>query len=379
MRAANGRRDRQVRQARSALLVGLVLLGVAQVGLLAVQKRYPFTLDPEPGYRLAHLRQQRAERPNQPLVLMLGSSRVRNGFRLEGAPPCRLADGREAMLYNFGLTAMGPANQLLFLHRLVRQGLRPDWLFLEYYPPMQSAHQSEPEANQMQLCRLEWEDLPMMSRYRDEGQLIYRRWLRTRLVPWFNSRAVLINEYLPWWLPYRRRWYDSWLPADRSGWSPYVENTNEAEHRDRLGRLQATARNHYWPGGHTEPSPRGRQAQREILELCSREKISVVIVLLPEGPVLRDLYPPGVMDEARTYLAQLRRDFGVHVVDVRDWMSEEDFTDSIHLTPASSAVFTNRFVREVLQPLLLGKPAVPSPSEPLPASPVGPSFQVPSG
>ena len=46
------------------------------------------------------------------------------------------------------------------------------------------------------------------------------------------------------------------------------------------------------------------------------------------------------------------------VIDARRWVADDGFADAHHLLPGGAADFTNRFGREVLQPLLEGGAAV---------------------
>src|SRR4051812_49644316 len=88
------------RRARSDVLWCLGGFCLLQVGLVVAMEHWrPEYRDLEYGVKRALLRQRLQEQPGRPLVLVLGSSRVFNGFRPE-VLPC--PPGGEAVYFNFG-------------------------------------------------------------------------------------------------------------------------------------------------------------------------------------------------------------------------------------------------------------------------------------
>jgi hypothetical protein len=69
-----------------------------------------------------------------------------------------------------------------------------------------------------------------------------------------------------------------------------------------------------------------------------------------EGAHLRNGCAPS------TPSTQNRRecDYGLPVIDAREWMGEEDFIDGHHLLPDGAAAFTRRFGAEALAPVFAG-------------------------
>src|SRR5262249_45118733 len=98
------------------------------------------------------------------------------------------------------------------------------------------------------------------------------------------------------------------------------------------------------------------QAMRDMLKLCRRKKIAVVLVALPEGPDFRSWYSPAARSKWRGVLDGLRQEFGVPVVDAREWSLEDDFADGFHLNWNGAAAFTRRLGRDVIEPLLREPP-----------------------
>ena len=46
-------------------------------------------------------------------------------------------------------------------------------------------------------------------------------------------------------------------------------------------------------------------------------------------------------------LADLRREWGVPVIDARDWVADKDLWDTHHLLPEGAEVYTDRLGREL--------------------------------
>ena len=94
------------------------------------------------------------------------------------------------------------------------------------------------------------------------------------------------------------------------------------------------------------------RAVREFLDLCRRRKIGVTLVLMPESSAFRSWYSPQATARLDAFLADLRRDGGVAVVDARDWVADQGFFDGHHLLASGALTFTRRFGREVYRPFL---------------------------
>src|SRR5207302_250325 len=108
---------------------GLLFFILIQIAwIVALEGPWLELRDPEFAYRLARLREARAERPDSPLLLILGSSRAAAGFRPAALPSCRLPDGREPLVFNFALVGSGPIEELLCWRRLREARIRPDYV-----------------------------------------------------------------------------------------------------------------------------------------------------------------------------------------------------------------------------------------------------------
>jgi hypothetical protein len=97
------------------------------------------------------------------------------------------------------------------------------------------------------------------------------------------------------------------------------------------------------------------RALHDLVGACVENHIPVALVMLPDHSAFRACVPPPVEAHATAYLVRLGRELGLPIVDVRDWVADEDFLDLSHCLPRAAGPFTARFGREVLYPLLQGR------------------------
>jgi hypothetical protein len=303
--------------------------------------------DPEYGWRLGGLQKLRAAGPARPLVVLLGSSRVAMGLRpavLDGGPPSPL-------VFNFAQVGSGPVMQLWCLKRLLADGVRPDWVLFEYWPAFACQEGPCAEETHLDVNRLGWRDLPLLSRYSAQPRRLYRTWWEAQLAPAFSHRFLLLSQYAPRWLPYTLRMDISWSELDAYGWLP-APVSGAAGYAARVRK----ARNYYEPVFSAYHfSAQADRAVRELVVICRRQGIKVAGLYLPEAAFFRDWYQPVLGRQIDTYLGRLRRECAVPVIDLRGWCAEKDFVDGFHLHPEGARAFTQRFGREVLGPLLRGR------------------------
>jgi hypothetical protein len=341
--------------ARNALLWALALFVCGQAALaVGIERSRPELRDPEYGYKLARLRACLARNPGRPLLLVLGSSRTELGFRPRLVPPARAPAGREPVVFNFGLSGSGPVLELLYLRRLLREGIRPDWLLIEILPPALHQEESNSEADRYQVERLQWTDLKAIRPYRsgDPDRLV-RDWSQARLLPTFANRFGILSRFAPTWLPWYCRQDQIWHDMDDVGWVRYPRlSVPEAEYRRSVERTRVeydASLNGFRVSGQPD------RALRELLATCRHEGVAAALFLMPEGSEFRSWYSPVMEAAVEAYLAGIRRDYGIPVVDARTWVPDKFFTDSHHLFPRGAALFTERFAREAVLPLLEGR------------------------
>jgi hypothetical protein len=345
------RRPRRAPGPRATLVWGLLCFAGLQLALaVAVEVWFPVLRDPEYGYKLAGLRRCLAQAPGRPLVLVLGSSRVGMGFRPDALPPLRPAHGPAPLVYNFAFTGAGPVGELVRLRGLLHEGIRPDWVILEIHPALLHQDRGTGEEAWTSVIRLSWHDLGVLARYTPRSREQYRSWLSSRLLPGFAHRFCILSRVAPGWLPWSELRQDGWQAVDPTGWLPYGKTsvTPEEYHRG----MQFAFKQYLGCFHQYRITPRIDAAIREALDVCRGAGIRAVLLTMPEGEYYQSWYGPAALAQIDAYVRGLSREYQVPWVDARSWCPAECFFDNHHLLPSGAAFFTERFGREVLQPLV---------------------------
>jgi hypothetical protein len=303
--------------------------------------------DPEYGLKLRELQTLLANEPGRPLFLALGSSRTLNGFRPERLEGMCASDGRAPVFFNFGLTAHSALHQLACFNRLINAGIRPTWMVIEVTP---SFLPIEVSASTMVSFKVqEWSDLKVLERYEAWRPLLYVKWLEPRVMPWFSHRLALIHRYLPRWLPSTCKQYEVLGRVTDQGWLPLPELKTEKERKERLA---AAEKDHKSVLQQFVVSKLSADALHELLSRCRQMGIPTALVLTPEGSLFRSWYAADANRILDEYLGRVRDEFGVPIIDAREWIADEHFWDGHHLLPEGAAEYTDRLARELANELL---------------------------
>jgi hypothetical protein len=361
-----GRKQRLAAQTRACLLWGLIFFAVAQGAMLiATQGHWPHLRDPEFGYKLSLLRARRAEEPNRPLLVLLGSSRTGQGLRPGVLTDLRAPDGRIPFVFNFSQVGSGPLAELVTLHRLLDAGIRPDWLAIEILPALLGRTIDACGDAGGGVSRVSWNDLQLLCRYIPDPNTLRHRWYKAQLWPWHTHRFSFMNHYASNCVPWRLR-MDHWKSLDPWGWSDIGLDSQPlvlVPHALELARVtyQQELQNFH-------VAPMQDRALRDLLALCRQEGIPAVLYLMPEGSIYRSWYAPPTLACLDEYLTRLSRECGVPIVNARMWMPDKYFGDSHHLYRRGASLFTQRFGAEVLAYLVQGKQgSIPSLLTPVPS------------
>jgi hypothetical protein len=334
------------RAARAALLWAIAALAVGNIAFVGLADCFaPEVYDPQYGARLARLRAARAEHPDRPLLVVLGSSRTCQLFRPEAMAPLETADGRTVLPFNFSHHACGPIYCRLAYGRLRRQGLTPDYAVVELMPVF-FVRRFESFFNPAATA----DELPDLVAYTapDRAAKFYARY---RYVPWRANRAGVVRRFAPVWsIPFP---HDDPNNLDRLGgdggllWWASDETRNTHTARTVAKNVQLTANFRIDPGAD--------RALCDLLRECREAGTRVVLVRTPESTAYQAGYAPGTIAAMDEYAARLGRDFGVPVIDARGWLPDDHFFDGDHPLMPGQALFTERFHREVLVPLVSGR------------------------
>jgi hypothetical protein len=339
----------------------LVCFAVSQLALsIYLEKQRPEVRDPLYSLRLRSLRAKLAESPNAPLFLVLGSSRVKYSVW----PAAMKIRGREdeptPVVYNFGVNGLGPLRELMYLRRLLADGVRPDWLLVEVWPPLW------PEAGFFRESRmvvgeddLRWRDIPFVCRYFLKERAVVHYGLRKWLLPISDYRGRLLEATAHGLLPHTyageaAQHVRDWLPQDSTGWFPLPWGAATAE-----GRRLAIEHGAEEMKPLVDPlniDPRSDSALRELLADCRQHNIKVALILMPEHSRTRGWYPPQALALVHRYLGHLQQEYPLPIVDTRAWAPDEDFADYCHMGTSGVPAFSERLGREVVQPLIEDRP-----------------------
>jgi hypothetical protein len=325
----------RLRQRRSAAVVlwamGLIALAHLAWSLLGDQ---PALQDGEYGARLEQLQQCLQELPNRKLVLALGSSRLLMGLAADDIP------SSGPLLFNMGITAAGPANELIMLRRVLDQGIRPRAVVIEVLPRALSGpgHALQEAVKDQRRSPRDRDVLPAAE---------HRSWWRDALTPpWWAQRFGLVQRLVPTWMPPQQR--EEWYATTAYGWLPW---TGVPSPESRAGHLQRTRIEYADHLSFTEINDKADQLLRRIFKVCRQQEIEVLaVVSMPESSEFRSWYGPGTRETLVRYLTVLCLEYGARYVNAADWIADSDFADGHHLLPPGAHLFTARLWQEVLQP-----------------------------
>lgn len=350
------------RAARSSLLWGLFGFATIQLSLsVAIELWLPQVRDPLYGDKLHQLRRRIAAAPATPLVLMLGSSRTVHA--LDAAMWDELAEsrGQPVLAYNFGVPGAGPLTQLVALRRLLAEGIRPDLLLIEVFPPMLTRAPVAFDFSQFPPERLWRHEIPLIDRYlQSAGRPAPRApdWYVAWCVPSYSHRFALQRTAWPGLLPTENCGH---LLAhfDRGGWNG-LEPAALPPERRAAGVKRAKGEYGHLLAGYELGGP-ACTALEELLEVCAGEQIAAALVIMPEGPTFQGWYRPGAWGQITSFINDLSQRFAVPVVDAHNWMTDEQFADSHHLLVPGARAFSARLSQLVSElPLATATRLVPT-------------------
>jgi hypothetical protein len=354
------RKARLTGRGRAALLWTLIFFAAGQAALgLYLNRRHPEMCDPNFTLRLRALRERMAEAPGRPLAVFIGSSRAAGGVVPDAIAP-ESSMSRDPVIFNFALVGAGPIRHLMTLRRLCASGLQPDWLFLEVWAP--GLPQIPPFSDESTVFGPDvyWPDITVAARLYGRPWKVAGTVLEARAAPAIHYRLQLLTRYAHELLP-----YDSpppeilsarfaWCTLDRSGWLRLFYDRPGPEQFAR--ELEGTRRAiQPLVAERFRISPVADKALRSLLDECRARRIRTALFLMPEHSAMRGWYLSSTRATERAYLGRLRDEYGVPVIDAREWLADEDFVDSCHLLPRGARHFSERFGRVVYRPLLAGQ------------------------
>jgi hypothetical protein len=289
------------------------------------------------------LQQVAAEAADRPLLVALGSSRMDAAFqtgRLDGLPG---PDGRPLAAYNFAIPSAGPLHEYQYVCDMLDAGIRPSLLVVEILPPLFNAPHSHLFSEE-EWGVADWMDLHQfrrMHRYFARPGRKLGQWIEARLAP-----ACVYRRALQGWA----EWLT--LPPEERQSVPYVHDDwgcrRPSDLTDKQRDSCVTMAGDYVPSlGHFRLGAGPVRALRDLLKRCHRERIAVVLVLMPESSVFRGWYRSECLMAMSQLLTEVHATTGVPVIDARLWLDDSDFTDGHHPEESGTGKFTARLIAEL--------------------------------
>lgn len=310
---------------------------------LAVEFGLPEARDATFVEHLHRLQARMREAPGRPLVVVLGSSRTSLGVKagdLSG-PPGSIGP----LVYNLGADAAGPMLELVYVKRLLQEGIRPDHLYVEILPLLFNQAPGQPSAEEIWPLggRLSASELRQVWPYEAKPLRSWRQWFEKRWAAALTHRSVLCACLLG--TPYKIPSNHTTLPADAHGFRGVIMAGLTREicqaRADALGRQAAPGCKEF------HLAPGAVAALQDLLTCCKEHHIPTTLLLMPESTTYREVCRAKVRPGIDAFLSELVRTRKISLIDARDWVADDDFLDGHHLLPAGADAFTRRFGREL--------------------------------
>lgn len=338
------------RRAMFGLIIGCALFFAVQFGLgWAVHTERNPLRDPIYFDKLALLKQHPAffmppgERPAT--VLFVGSSRTLNAVDARAAST-QLTDalGEPVEAFNFGQAGAGPITNAVYLRRLTKEGVKPDFAVIEIHPTFLAGQRPDtPETKWLLPIRLRPEELPVVRAmgFPAEDPVVHGP--RGFIAPLYEYRFLTLDRYAPWFLMNNQR-LNGGHECDSFGFTRLQDRANPSD----KPALLAIAKGQYasYFDGY-RPNGCGVNGIRDAIEVCQAHGIRPALALMPESPTWLAWYDAEGMKELKLLTERLAAEYGVPVFDGRTWVPDEQTVDGHHVAGEGADAFTKRIAGEV--------------------------------
>jgi hypothetical protein len=347
-RRAPGCRAR--RHGPRALAIGALAFALLTLALaVCAESSRPEWRDPEYGHRLRQIRTWQRERPDRPLVVFVGSSRVQMGVSPAdmGFPDAPVSP----LGYNLGYRCATPVIAWLQLQRLLDDGVRPAAVVLTVAAV--ELNLDGPAERQFvgKGARLSDADLRRLGPYTDDAAAFRQAMRAARLDPWSARREAVVSSVLPdWQTPGARLAHEGWEAMDTYGFVPLDAARATADARAAAWRdVQAV----FAPTMNAPlPHPFADRVVRDLIARCRAEGVAVAVAWSPESPRYRSLYTPAARAGIAAYSQKLGSELGVPVFADPANLGDDDFADGFHLVSTGAAKYSRWLADAHLRPWL---------------------------
>jgi hypothetical protein len=323
------------RTALASFVVAAIVLNAA--AMLALDDIRPGIRDPEYGRRIRQYRQRVAEHPGRPVVLVVGSSRAAMG--VSPAAWEEIAPAGTPLIFNLSVLGGGPVMEHLIARRAFQDGVKPDVVLFEYWPPYLYSQGNWAEHRRIVVERLSPSDRPIVREHFPDPDRIEARMHVQRWNPLWAARERLLVQVFPKWLRNDRRMDWMWDEVDAWGWKPGFDYPPGPT--PERARMLAACGEIYRPlFADYRISPSADRALRAAIGVAQQNGAKVGLLYLPESTEFRSWYSPRAAQLAREHLAAMTRDLGVPVINAREWMDDGLLVDGFHLSRRGAAEFT---------------------------------------
>ena len=335
------RRSAHGKRARTAVLVGVLVFVAVQVGFHQAIDREAIPLrDPIWVEKLGLLKRHPeffAPISDRTRILAVGSSRTQLVLDAE-----RLSDDRRSV-FNFGCAGCGPVTDALYLRRLFDEGMTCDAALVELHPAMLADMTPPFESRWLHDYRLRRHEVDTLRSYgwsigtptqfRPEGPV---QAVHTFRFAALNAAAPSLLP-CPFGLGLLNR-------TDARGHVPGIVVTDD----ERLKYLAQAYVEYFDAFADYRPGGPAVAAVKDMLTRLQSRGVRVTLLLTPESSAFRSWYGPGKQAEITAFADGLATEFGVPLIDAREWVPDDQFADGHHTTPAGAKTFTDR-LRGVLK------------------------------
>jgi len=317
----------------------------------------PGLRDQEYGRKLSLLRAQVTEHPHRPLVLALGTSRTVYGLRpgaISSVNAQQVPSETEPLVFNFGVLGGGPFYELVYLNRLLDEGIVPTTVLIEVHPPLLHDVPDLSFVLAPVVERCDARDLAVLRRFTASPIRLYAQWLRLRIATCHRYRYALISRAAPRWLSETPQPDPQGLTqTDQLGWVPYPwEAPSDSVRHERS--LQTVAAYECALRDYAISDAPDR-ALREMLEVCRSRQIDAALVIMPEESEYRRTFASRTHARVEAYLDALCVECDVPLFDTREWCGDTEFGDAQHLLREGADHFSAMFTGDRLRPWLTAK------------------------
>ncbi|MFO0802780.1 MAG: DUF1574 family protein [Gemmataceae bacterium] len=342
-------RDARLRAVIS-LAVGCALFFAVQFGLgWAVHTEHNPLRDPIYFDKLALLKKHPAffapPGGRSSTVLFLGSSRTLNAVNARAAS-VQFTDafGEPVEAFNFGQAGAGPITNAVYLRRLVKEGVKPDFAVIEIHPTFLAGQRPDPPETKWLLpIRLRPDELPVVRAMGFPAAEPAVHGPRGFLAPLYEYRFLTLDRYAPWFLMSNQR-LNGGHECDDFGFTRLQEQVNPAD----KPALLAIAKGQYasYFDGY-RPNGCGVNGLRDTIEVCQANGIRPALAMMPESPTWLAWYDAEGLKELKRLADRLGEEYGVPVFDGRTWVPDELTVDGHHVAGPGADMFTKRIVSDV--------------------------------